>query len=210
MEIRDKIFSEVNMYKRLKKAAKAEELTNFEKAIDYAKTMHNGMKRKSNRYRKGTEVPYIAHPLMMACHAHALGIKDDTVLSVIMLHDVCEECDITPEQLPFPKEITEEVKRLTKKEGQDTAEYYRIIGESSTASIVKALDRVNNVSTMASSFPKYKELEYIEETEKYVYPLLDKIKIEYTDYSDAVFVIKYHLRALLETSKCLIIGENIN
>ena len=203
MQLRDKIFSEEKMYMRLKKASEEEGLKDFGRALDYARKMHSGMVRKSSKFNNETVIPYIIHPLMMACHAHALGIRDDKVLTVIMLHDICEDCGIEPEELPFTEEIQMCVDRLTKRKGQDTGEYFSRIEKDPTAAIVKALDRVNNVSTMCTAFPREKEISYLEETEKYVYPLLDVIKYEYNEYNDAVFILKYHLRSLIETIKCL-------
>ena len=37
---------------------------------------------------KGGDVPFIIHPLTVACHAVALGFKEDRILSVALLHDV--------------------------------------------------------------------------------------------------------------------------
>lgn len=46
-------------------------------------------------------IAYIAHPLSMACYAAALGIRDDNIMSTILLHDVCEDCGIDVETLPL-------------------------------------------------------------------------------------------------------------
>ena len=210
MEVKDKIFSENNMYKRLKKAAKAEHLENLDLALEYSIEKHRGEMRKTNRFNKKAQIPYIIHPLMMACQAHALGIKDDKVLSVTMLHDICEDCNVEPSDLPFPKEIRDCVDTLTKRKDQPIEEYYEGIAKDSTAAIVKALDRVNNVSTMSNAFSREKVIDYIEETEKYVYPLLDVIKYEYRDYNDAVFILKYHLKSLIESIKCFILQDQLD
>ena len=209
MEVKDKIFSENNMYKRLKKAAKAEHLENLDRALEYSIEKHRGEMRKTNRFYKNVQIPYIIHPLMMACHAHALGIKDDKVLAVTMLHDICEDCDVDPSLLPFSKDIQDSVDRLTKRSDQSTEDYFAGIAKDSTAAIVKALDRVNNVSTMSNAFSREKVIEYIEETEKYVYPLLDVIKYEYSDYNDAVFILKYHLKSLIESIKCFLLQDEV-
>lgn len=209
MEVKDKIFSENNMYKRLKKAAKTEHLENLDLALEYSIKKHRGEMRKANKFNKKAQIPYIIHPLMMACQAHALGIKDDKVLAVTMLHDICEDCNVDPSELPFPQEIRDCVDTLTKRKGQSKEEYFAGIAKDSTAAIVKALDRVNNVSTMSSSFSRQKVIEYIEETEEYVYPLLDVIKYEYHDYNDAVFILKYHLKSLIESIKCFILQDEL-
>ena len=55
---------------------------------------HEGQQRKSGE-------PYIVHPLTMACNALALGIRDDKVVATILLHDVCEDCDVSLKELPI-------------------------------------------------------------------------------------------------------------
>ncbi len=204
--IREKMFSETHMYTRLRTIAEAEHLIQLDKALTYAQEQHADAFRKPTRFHKDSQVPYIIHPLMMACHAHALGIRDDAVFAVIMLHDVCEDCGVLPKELPFPENIQHSVSLLTKREGQPTAEYYEGIKSDPCACIVKALDRCNNVATMASSFSRKKLIEYVDETEQYVYPLLDHIKHEYMEYRDVIFVIKYQLLSTIETIKALLIS----
>lgn len=203
--IREKMFSETHMYTRLRTLAETEHLVQTDKALSYAQEKHANAFRKPTRFHKNSQVPYIIHPLMMACHAHALGIRDDAVLSVIMLHDVCEDCGVKPEELPFSENIQHSVALLTKHDGQPAAEYYQGIMTDSCACIVKALDRCNNVATMSTSFSKKKLIEYVDETEQYVYPLLDHIKREYMEYRDVIFVIKYQLLSTVETIKALLI-----
>ena len=41
----------------------------------------------------------------MACYAAALGIRDDDVIAVILLHYVCEDTGISPDVLPFSENI---------------------------------------------------------------------------------------------------------
>lgn len=205
--VKEKMFDEEHMYTRLKTYAITEHLNQFAKALSYAKKEHAGVFRKPGLYTKKTP-PYIIHPLMMACHAHALGIHDDEVLASIMLHDVCEDCGVKPEELPFPNEIQEIVALLTKDESRKheegyTAEYYRALAMNPKSAIIKALDRCNNVSTMATAFRTEKLIAYIKETEEYGYPLFDYIKENYLEYNDAIYVIKYQVMSLIETIKCM-------
>ena len=102
---------------------------------------------------------------------------------------------------------------LTKKahpgiaEDEYTRDYYDAIAGNETAAIVKALDRCNNVSTMALSFNNERLSEYIEETETYVIPLLASIKHNSVRYHNAVFLIKYHMLSVLESLKAMLLGE---
>ncbi len=205
--VRDQFFSPENMKSKLLEFAATDGLPQLAKAVEYAWAKHDGQFRKVGPLSKEA-VPYIVHPYMMTCQAHALGIVDDTVLAACVLHDICEDCGVSPEELPFDDGVRNAVRILTKpqdKSAFDNDAYYSVIGADRTAAIVKALDRCNNISTMLLSFPVEKIIEYIGETERYVYPLLDKIKKEYVEYYDAVFVLKYQMLSVLESAKAAII-----
>ena len=90
---------------------------------------------------------------------------------------------------------------LTKKRDVNKEEYYQKISQNPIATIVKLLDRCNNVSGMATGFSKEKIVEYIKETEKDVYPLLQRAKNEYPIYSNQIFLIKYHMTSVIEAIK---------
>ena len=78
--------------KRIADFAAANGLRQTTAALSCAIKLHSG------QYRKGIgEVPYVVHPMDMACHAMALGIWEDEVLAAALLHDVCEDCGISPE-----------------------------------------------------------------------------------------------------------------
>ena len=51
-------------------------------------------------------------------------------------------------------------------------------------SIVKILDRCNNISSMATAFSSKKMEDYLRRTEKYVYPLFDRAEEMYPDCLD--------------------------
>ena len=207
--LNDEIFNPDHMYTRMKTFAEDEKLEQTRQALAYAREKFEGKTRKTSIGAQKT-VPYFIHPLMMACHAHAMGIRDDEVLAVILLHDVCEDCGVEAKDLPFDKNIIHSVDLLTKskKEGETEDEmdkrYYAAIEKDSTASIVKAIDRCNNVSLMALSFTDEKLREYINETEKFVMPLIKHIKQGDAKYNDAAFLITYQLRSSIETIKSLL------
>lgn len=204
--LKDRMFSEMSMYRRMEEFARTEHLVETQKALVYMKEKHEGQYRKAGQ-ASGARVPYIIHPLMMACHAHALHIRDDRTLAAVLLHDVCEDCGVLPEELPFSSRVRELVDLLTFRipEGmtkrEATEEYYRRIRGDSTAVLIKALDRCNNVSTMAHAFSVEKMVEYIEETETYVLPMLKTVKSVSSEYDDAAFVLKYHMVSVLESLK---------
>lgn len=208
--LNEKFFSEDHMFTRLMGHAIEENLSETYQALYYAREKHAGQARKKSPLTQ-EHIPYITHPLMMACHAHAMGIRDDKVLATILLHDVCEDCGVKSSNLPFSEQVKHSVELLTKPKdykGSDVEKkrYYHGISTDSTASIVKALDRCNNVAFMAMSFPREKIICYVEETEEYVYPLLEHIKHDDIIYNDAVFLIKYQLKSTIETIKAFIMN----
>ena len=58
----------------------------FEKAVIYATNAHNG------QTRKGTNLPFIIHPMEVAAIVAAMTLDQD-MLCAAVLHDVVEDCD---------------------------------------------------------------------------------------------------------------------
>jgi len=163
------------------------------------------------QYRKGKDmVPYINHPLTMACHALALGIEEDAMIAAILLHDVVEDCKVTVDELETSEEVMDAVSLLTfvQEPGMTREEaklrYFKRLSENRIALLVKILDRCNNISMMVTGFDKPKMISYIKETESMVMPLLDRVKHECPEYYNTAFLLKYQMKSLLETVKRLL------
>lgn len=210
LAVRARLFHEDNMFTRLRSLALSENLSESYKALHYIRERHAGQFRKQGKFTR-EHVQYINHPLLMACQAHAFGIRDDRLLAAILLHDVVEDTGVTKEELPFSEEVREIVGLVsffvppgqTKEEAK--RDYYRKIAENPKACVVKVIDRCNNVSTMSASFRREKILEYIVETEVYVLPLTTVLKDHYPEYSDLAFLVKYQIVSVLESIKNLIL-----
>lgn len=210
-DLKDQMFSVDHMYKFVRTYAQSAGAKQTAAALPYAREKHNGQFRKGNGH-----VPYIYHPLVMACHALALQLNEDDLIAAILLHDVCEDCRdekgerIRPENLPVGTAVQEAVRLVTKPEREDEYDgweddYYKGISRNRLAVIVKVLDRCNNISMMATGFSKKKMAEYIVETEKYVMPLVDIMKKRYEDTCyNAAFLIKYQMLSDIENLKRLL------
>lgn len=191
------IFNSEKMYTYIRGYASALEMQQTLRALAFARDKHKRQVRKSGD-------PYIVHPLTMACDALSLGIKDDNVIATILLHDVCEDCEVSLEELPVNAQVRRGVELMTFNvmdgETKDTAKvrYYNMLLCSKEAAYTKLLDRCHNVSTMAGTFSKEKLLNYIDETRDYILPLLRKVKDKYPDDSDALFVLKYHIISVID------------
>ncbi len=191
------VFSSEKMYTYIKGFASGLEMHQTLRALAFAREKHNGQMRKSGD-------PYIVHPLTMACNALSLGIHDDDIIATILLHDVCEDCDVALEELPVNDKVKfgVELMTFTVMEGETketaTTRYYNMLLQSKEAAFTKLIDRCHNVSTMAGTFSKEKLKAYIDETRQYVLPLLRKVKNKYPDKSDILFVLKYHMTSVVD------------
>lgn len=166
---------------------------------------HGDQKRKS---KYGPGAPYAVHPLTLACHALAMGIKDDDVIAVCIAHDMLEDGGdrVKPEDLPEGT-VRDTVKLLSKNlcdrsKADWEKTYYDNIAENPLACLVKCLDRVNNVSCIADGFSREEIVEYVEETDKYFPKLLDVVKkTPRKEWNNAAWLMRYQLRAVKETIK---------
>lgn len=198
----DRLFDEEKMYTYVKTYATVKGMIQTLRVLPYTRELHK------DQYRKGKDrIPYIYHPLLLSCHALALGLEDDNIISTAMLHDVCEDCGILPQDLPVNEETKQAVALLTKKKtpagksSDNYEEYYAGIIGNKIATIVKLLDRCNNISGMAAGFSKEKMAKYIDETQNWIYPLMRKARTIYPEYSNQIFLIKYHMTSVVESLK---------
>ena len=202
-ELRERLFDETHMYTYVKTRAQSLGLRQTLAALPMARERHAGQLRDG-----AGNVPYIIHPLTMACHALAMGLEDDDVLSAVLLHDVVEDTGAKPEELPVNDRVREAV-RLVSYNTYDGPKqqikplYYENISKNPLASLVKCIDRCSNLSSMAMGFTREKMATYVEQTEQYVIPLLNVVKNE-PEWNSAAWLLQYQITSLLETLKRLL------
>ncbi len=198
----EELFPLEELYDFIEQYAQKKGLVQTGAALPFMKKSHAGQVRKG-----AAQVPYIYHPLSMARHSIAMGLTEDALLAAILLHDVCEDCGVVPWELPVNETVQEAVKYLTfqKPEGMTKAQakagYFAAIAENRIASLVKLLDRCNNISAMAGGFTKERMVQYIEETECYLLPLCNRLKEQYEEYRNPLFILEYQMRSVMESLK---------
>ena len=200
-DLSDRLFNESRMGTYVNAYCDAKKLYETKRALAFAKNKHDGQYRKEGHSNE--RIPYIYHPLLLTCHALALGMEEDNLLAACLLHDVCEDCGVEADDLPFDDEVKDAVRLVTKPKDyngseEDRKAYYDGIAGNRIAMIVKILDRCNNVSSMATSFSDNRMAEYIMETHQYIHPLIEKVRDEYPQYSNQMFLIRYHMNSVLE------------
>ena len=173
--------------------------------MDLLRPAHGEQKRRS---KYGFECPYMAHPLTMACHALAMGLREDDVLAAALAHDMVEDAHMKPAELPVGDRVREAV-RLVSKNMYDPNEpdwmeqYFANIRKNPLACMVKCLDRTNNLAGMADAFSREWMIRYTAETDRYYPALLDVIK-KVPEWNDAWWLLRYQMMTMTEAFKRLL------
>ncbi len=167
------------------------------------------------RQRRLNEQPFIVHPLFVAYFGIMLGIRDENIICIALLHDVCEDCGIAPEELPFNEVVQRGVRHLTfvydYKEDESEAEkmyrktrakmltYTRLI-DCIDALIIKAIDRFHNLVTAAGELPEKAIIKNVKETQRYLLPIIHTAKDleKYAEYRDLLLELAGLLRIVVE------------
>ncbi len=199
---KDAIYDWEHMKTFVKTTAKNFKMENTLKAIDFAVEAHMDQKRKKS------DVPYIYHPLNLACHALSMDIREDEVIAGCLLHDVIEDCGKTLDELPVNDETKEIVRLMThvKEDGKNRDKvmqaYYDELVTNPKAALVKCMDRCNNLTTMSWGLSRERIYRMILETEKY-YPALLKAIKSTVEYNNAAWLLQYQIESMLDIYKRL-------
>ncbi|QUA52187.1 helix-turn-helix domain-containing protein [Aristaeella lactis] len=157
------------------------------------------------RSKFGFKYSCIVHSLTMACHALAMGLKNDNIIAACLMHDILDNTNIKLENLPVNERIRDVVRLISKSmynpnDPDKRKKYYENIRRNQLACMVICLDRVNNLAGMADVFSRRKMISYIEETDTEYPALLDIIK-KVPEWNNAWWLLQYQLVTLLETFK---------
>lgn len=185
------------MYTYMRAYLKGAGMTESIRALAYARERH------SNQFRKDG-VPYISHPLSMACYAAALGIKDDDTMCIILLHDVCEDCGLDFTELPFKEKVQQGVNYVTitefdtdRSKDEVKRRYYSELVYSKEACITKGIDKYVNLSDMIFALSNDAIGKNTAEADILLLPTLKKAKDKYCDISDILYILRTNLKSIV-------------
>lgn len=197
--MKEDVLDKENLHAFLQEFAEKRGFSQTLDALAYAELQHEGQYRSGKKH-----IPYICHPMMVAVQAISMGFEDDSLLAACLLHDVLEDCGVEPDELPVADDTVKIVKLLTRdketgctESGRDA--YYTAIAEIPEAVIVKLLDRSSNLSDMAMGFSRRKMLLYLEETKRWIYPLIEKAEEYYPEKRAQILTLKYHMISIQRT-----------
>ena len=158
-------------------------------AYDFAALSHEGQVRRSGE-------PYIYHPLSTALHLADLKL-DANCIAAALLHDVLEDCNVSPEELDdkFGPEVTQLVDGVSKLTRLELQAIRRDNGHGLDASatqaenlrkmlvamaqdirvvLIKLADRLHNMSTLRA-LPRQRQLNIARETLDIYAPLAHRL-----------------------------------
>ena len=147
------------------------------RAIEYAAEKHAGQKRMNGQ-------PFIIHPYFVAWYGICSFANDENWICANLLHDVCEDCGVSPNELPFSDETKEIVGYLTfdyhfddgddkderrrKKIHQKGIHYAELVAHPK-ALISKGFDRYHNLLTV-EDLPENNIRKNVLETHRHLLP----------------------------------------
>ena len=187
------------LYDYIQEFAEKQKKTQTLKALPYGRKLHSGQYRLG-----GDHLDYYLHPMSACAQAISLGITRDDVLAAALLHDVCEDCGVTPEELPVRGTVKKAVAALTRDKKTGWTEpgkevYYQNLRNDKIAVLVKLLDRCNNISTMHSGFGRERMAAYGKDTVFWVFPLFESAERYWPEYRLQLAAIRFQMEAILET-----------
>ena len=92
----------------------------FSHLVEHA--LRTAARAHQDHCRKGTDLPYLTHPVSVALLLVRAGFVEDELLAAALLHDVVEDTSVTLEQLAaeFPPLVIEYVAGLTERKLDDS------------------------------------------------------------------------------------------
>ncbi len=155
----------------------------YRRALRLAKKKHKG------QFRMGG-APYITHPMAVANMLENQGYGEDYLIAALF-HDLLEDTNATEKKIRRigGERVLEAVKRLTKENGYDMADYIARIKEDPIAFAVKGADRLHNLRCAVVA-PEAFRRRYIDESRQW-----------YVEFSDEIIDAANALEATLPTEE---------
>jgi (p)ppGpp synthase/HD superfamily hydrolase len=143
------------------------------RALEWVERYHTGT-------RKDGVTPEKVHPISVTLYLTTLEsglLYPEETYAVGLMHDIREDCGVSDDAIrsEFGALIADGCEAVSKKiNGVRKSDefYFDALGKSAIGSVVKGGDRINNKQTMVGVFTVEKQREYIEETRRFILPML--------------------------------------
>lgn len=178
-------------------------------ALEFASKFHTGT-------RKDGITPEYSHQIMIAQYVRTLInslTNPEETIAAVFLHDTPEDADVGHAEISsrFGQLVAEPVKLLTKKHRgtkKPTDVYYQELATNHISSIVKGADRIHNIQSMPGVFLPVKQIDYIQETNTYVLPMLKEARRLFPKQEPAYENEKFVLKSQIALTQAALSGYN--
>jgi (p)ppGpp synthase/HD superfamily hydrolase len=167
------------------------------RALELAKAIHDGLRKDGN-------TPEFQHQIEIALYIFTLKNVTNLEGAIIcaLLHDTEEDypLKITDSDLrKFGHEEYASIKKLNKHAASSIEEYFSVLALDKNGSLVKGIDRINNVQSMSrGKFTIEKQKKYLLEVSNYFLPMLKKARKSFPEQVDAYYNIENMLKSQSE------------
>lgn len=171
-----------------------ENMNNTLIALSLAQKYYDGLQRKSGD-------PFIIHPLRVCSYLISLKISDDEICAAALLHEITKKCNLPNggEEIVTEYKISESVLNLihlvANVDNLPSYDYYERFKSNPKALLLKLSNRAHTCTSLVNSYPEEIK-DYVQETQKYIYPLCDYAIKYFPEYSDIVELMLYHISSV--------------
>ena len=206
-------------YEYLEAYAVEHRLRNMAVALPLARGLHNGVYRKFGIKKGGMtyQLPYFIHCLMVCrmladIHPEVSKEEEDWMLAAALCHDLIEDIPFENggtelmTEFHLDKQVYETVKLVSKRSNftrEEEEQYFAEIQNHPLALLVKLADRGNNVEDLYNMSEK-KMAEYLEETERYFFPMSDYGIQSYPELKITIHILRDKISILTTASREMI------
>lgn len=167
-------------------------------ALDLAEKYHEGL-RKNGRHEFSHQITICQYLRTL----HRYFILPEQVFIVALLHDTYEDYPESETEIRalFEDEFSM-IRRISKVRDGKPIPYKQYFGEMSecmVCSLVKGVDRLANISTMLTVFSPGKQQEYLEEIDRWFFPMIKDARRLFPQQEPAYENIKSALSMMQQT-----------
>ena len=176
-------------------------MQNTLKALPLAKEYYSGLTRKSGD-------AFIIHPLRVASYLIALKINDDCICAAALLHEIIKKCNLEYNGIELLTKyhldplVLDYIRLLSNSEEYPLPLYYEALSQRPEVLLLKLSNRAHTCTTLFDSSDEEIRA-YVDECEKYIYPLCEYGIVHYPKYSKHIQVMRYQIHSLCNIVKSL-------
>lgn len=177
------------------------QMQNTLKALPLSRIYYKPYTRKSGD-------PFIIHPLRVASYLISLKIDDDIICAAAILHEIINKCHLAYNGIEIVTKynlnstVLDYIRLLANSEGYPLNIYYEALKNYPEVMLLKLSNRANTCTKLID-FTNEEMKEYIDECEKYIYPLCEYGIAHYPMYSYSIEIMMYQISSICNIEKSL-------